>query len=131
MPWVRGAASARPMPAGVIMLATPPAALPGPARNPVWLPRLRADEAASQIFLPWQGAAFGPLPGLSISIPNPLTVFTQLGPFALVHIKRTDGGDAELRPLGVREPQPVRALVRSVDPPLPQRFPRAIAALKN
>src|SRR5436190_3395623 len=52
MPWVRGAASARPMPLGVVMLATRgavnhlvsrlPAALPGPTRNPVRLPRLRA-----------------------------------------------------------------------------------------
>jgi hypothetical protein len=93
MVWDRGAASARPMPAGVIMLATPPAALPGPPMNAVSLPRLRAGEATSQIFRAWQGAAFGPLPGLSISIPDSLTLSTQLGPFSLVYIERANGGD--------------------------------------
>ena len=50
MPRVRGAASARPVPARVIMLATMPAALPGPPMNTVSFPRLRAGETASQIF---------------------------------------------------------------------------------
>jgi hypothetical protein len=87
--------------------------------------------AARQVLRPWHGAAFCSLPSLPFSIPDPLTVLAQLGPFALVNIKRTNGGDAELSPLGVREPQPVRALVRSVDPAPPQRFPGGIAALKN
>jgi hypothetical protein len=99
--------------------------------NALCLPRLHAGEAKSQVLQPWHGTAFCSLPGLPFSILGPLTVSTQLGPFALVHIKRTDGGDAELGPLRVREPQPFRALVRSVDPSPPQRFPRGIAALKN
>jgi hypothetical protein len=53
----------------------------------VSLPRLCAREAASQVLRPWQGAAFGPLPGLSISIPNPLALLTQLGPLSLVYIE--------------------------------------------
>ena len=87
--------------------------------------------ATSQVLRPWQGTAFCSLPGLPFSIPDPLTLSTQLGPFALVHIKSTNGGDAELSPLGIREPQPLRTPVRSVDPAPPQRFPRAITALKN
>jgi len=69
------------------MLATPPAALPGSPMNAVSLPRLRAGEAASQIFRPWQGAAFGPLSGLSIAIPDSLTLFAPLGPLSLVYIE--------------------------------------------
>jgi hypothetical protein len=90
----RGAASARPVPARAIMLATAPAALPGPPMNAVSLPRLRARETASQIFRSWQGAAFGALPGLSISIPDPLAFLTQLGPLSLVDVERADRGDA-------------------------------------
>jgi hypothetical protein len=55
--------------------------------NAVSLPRLRAREAASQVLRPWQGAAFGPFPGLSISIPDPLTLSAQLGPFSFVYIE--------------------------------------------
>jgi hypothetical protein len=69
------------------MLATVPAALPGPPMNAVSLPGLRAREAASQVLRSWQGAAFGPLPGFSISIPDPLALLTQLGPFSLVYIE--------------------------------------------
>jgi hypothetical protein len=87
--------------------------------------------AARQVLRPWHGAAFCSLPGLPFSIPDSLTLLAQLGSFALVHIKCTNGGDAELSPLSVREPQPVCALVRSVDPAPPQRMPGGIAALKN
>jgi hypothetical protein len=87
--------------------------------------------AASQVLRPWEGAAFCSFPGLPFSISNPLALLAQFGPFALVHIKRTDGCDAELSSFGVREPQPVCALVRSVNPAPAQRFPRGIAALKN
>ena len=87
--------------------------------------------AASQVLRPWERATFCSFPGLSFSVPDPLTLLAQLGPFALVHIKRTDRGDAELRPLGVREPQPVGTLVRGIDPAPTQRLPGGIAALKN
>jgi hypothetical protein len=87
--------------------------------------------AASQVLQPWQGAAFCSLPGLPFSVPDPLTLLAQLGPLALVHIKRTDCCDAELSSLGVREPQPVCTLVCCVNPAPPQRYPRGIAALKN
>jgi hypothetical protein len=69
------------------MLAMAPAALPRSPMNAVSLPRLGAAETASQVLRPWQGAAFGSLPGLSISIPDSLTLSTQLGPFSLIYIK--------------------------------------------
>jgi hypothetical protein len=40
-----------------------------------------------KVLRPWQGAAFGPLPGLSISIPDSLTLSTHLGPFSFVYIE--------------------------------------------
>jgi hypothetical protein len=62
--------------------------------NAMWLPRLGAGEATSQVFSPWNGAAFGALPGLPLSIPDPLTLFPQLGPLSFVYIECADGGDA-------------------------------------
>jgi hypothetical protein len=108
-----------------------PAALPGPPGNSVRLPRLPAGVAASQVLQAWQRAAFCSLPGLPFSISDALTIFAQLGPFALVHIKRTYGGDAELSPLGVREPQPIRALIRCVDSSPPQRLTSGITAVRH
>ncbi len=96
MPWVRGATSARPVPAGTIMLAMrqivnfrvgPPAALP---RSPFYsrrFPRLGTGKAASQVFRPWDGAAFGPLRGLPFTVSDALTLFAQLGPFSLAYIE--------------------------------------------
>jgi len=69
------------------MLATAPAALPGPPMNAVLLPRLRAGEAASQIFRSLQDAALSALPGLPLPIPDALAFLTQLGPLSLVHIE--------------------------------------------
>jgi len=84
--------------------------------NAASLPRLRAGEAASQVFRPWQGAAFGPLPGLSISIPDSLTVLTPLGPLSLVYIECADSGDTQPSSLRIREPQLRCAVICSVDP---------------
>jgi hypothetical protein len=131
MPWVRGAASARPVPAGTIMLATrqivnsrvrPPAALPSPPFNSRWFPRLGTGKAASQVFRPRDGAAFSALPGLPFAIPDPLTLLVQLGPLSLVYIECTNGGNAQLSPLLVGEAQPRCALVCSIDPFSPQRL---------